>query len=117
MASGLGLHYLPTSRKKDARLIWVNPLRIRNPQTGTLVKVQNSDKLAHSAAFHQGIHYLVKLNQSSEKKNVFLKAITCDHLLEIMDHFDITLSNCMRNAIGTKGLRLESLLKQQPKRV
>ena len=24
MASGLGLHYLPLSHKKDARLIWVN---------------------------------------------------------------------------------------------
>ena len=27
-ASGLGLHCLPTSHKKDARLIWVNGARV-----------------------------------------------------------------------------------------
>ena len=30
MASGLGLHYLPLSHKKDARLIWVTSYAMIN---------------------------------------------------------------------------------------
>ena len=37
VASGLGLHYLPTSHKKDARLIWVKH-DLETPKTDFLMK-------------------------------------------------------------------------------
>ena len=48
-ASDLGLHCLPMSHKKDARLIWVNLCIL---ETHTQVHLQN-------VAFHQGMHCLL----------------------------------------------------------
>ena len=76
------------------KAILVNPLRTGNPKTGTS---------ANSAAFHQGLHCLLKQNQSSEKEILyFLEIITCDPSIYIMDYPHLTVSNIMENSIDPK---------------
>ena len=53
--SGLHLHCLPMSHKKDSRLIWVNSVYL---PTGTLANSEDPDEMPHNAAFHQGLHCL-----------------------------------------------------------
>ena len=33
-----------------------NPLRARNPKTGSLANSEGLDEMLHNAAFHQGLH-------------------------------------------------------------
>ena len=40
----------------------------RKPQTGTLVNSEAPDVILHNAAFHQGLHCLLRQNSSSEKE-------------------------------------------------
>ena len=42
---------------------------------GTLANSEDPDEMQHNAAFHQGLHYLLSQNQSSEKEiqHFFLK--------------------------------------------
>ena len=35
---------------------------------GTMVNSEDSDEMLHKVAFHQGLHCLLRQNQSSEKK-------------------------------------------------
>ena len=44
-----------------------NPLKTRNPKTGTLASCEDQDEMPHIATFHQGLHCLLRQNQSSEK--------------------------------------------------
>ena len=41
----------------------INPLYTGNPKTGTLASSADLDEMQHSAAFHQGLHCLVRLKQ------------------------------------------------------
>ena len=34
---------------------------------GTLAKSEDQDEMPHNAAFHQGLHYLLRQNRSSKK--------------------------------------------------
>ena len=40
---------------------------------GTFTNSEDPDEMQHNAAFHQGLHWLLKLKRSLEKKNIFLK--------------------------------------------
>ena len=47
----------------------------------------DSDEMPHNAAFHQGLHCLRRLSQSSEKEmHFFLEIITCDPSIYTMDY-------------------------------
>ena len=43
---------------------------------GTLVNGEDTDEMLQNAAFHQGLHCLLRQNQSSEKYNIYLEIIT-----------------------------------------
>ena len=71
---------------------------------GTLADSEDSDEMPYEEVIHQGLtlYCLLRRNQSSEKeKHVhFFEIITCDPLLYIMDHPDLTDSNiCYGNSI------------------
>ena len=45
----------------------------------TLANSEDPDEMPHNAAFHQGLHYLLREKQFSEKEIRFLlEIITCD---------------------------------------
>ena len=46
---------------------------------GSLANCEDPDEMPHNAAFHQGLHCLLRQKQSSEKENIyFSEIITCD---------------------------------------
>ena len=46
---------------------------------GSLANSEDPDEMQHNAAFHPGLHCLLRLKRSSEKTIEFnLKIITCD---------------------------------------
>ena len=46
----------------------INPLRTRNPITGILANIEDPDEMLQTAAFHLGLHCLLRLKQSLEKE-------------------------------------------------
>ena len=61
------------------------------------------DEMPHKAAFHQGLHCLLRQNQSSEKEiQYFLEIITHNLSIYTMDHPDLTVSSFMENPTGLK---------------
>ena len=42
-----------------------NHLKTRNPKMGTSAISEDPDEMPHNAAFHQGLHCLLRQNQSS----------------------------------------------------
>ena len=46
----------------------VNHLRTGNLRTGTIANSEDPDEMPHRVAFHQSLHCLLRLNQSSEKE-------------------------------------------------
>ena len=67
---------------------------------GTLANSEDPDEMPHNVAFHQGLHCLLRQNQSSEKEmQYFLEIITCDTSIYTMDHPDLIVSNFMVNSI------------------
>ena len=46
---------------------------------GTLATSGDPDEMLHIAAFHPGLHCLLRQKQSSEKEMHVFKNITCDH--------------------------------------
>ena len=52
----------------------------------TLENSEGPDKMLHNAAFHQGLHCLLRLKQFSEKEiQFYLEIITCYPLIYTMD--------------------------------
>ena len=43
-------------------------LKTRNPQMGTFANSEDPDEMQHNAAFHKGLHCLLRQNQSSDKE-------------------------------------------------
>ena len=39
----------------------INPLYTGNPLMGTLANSEDPDEMPHKAAFHQGLHFLLKI--------------------------------------------------------
>ena len=73
---------------------------------GTLTNSEDPDEMLPNAAFHQGLHCLLRQNPSAEKEircTIFFgEIITCDPSVYVMDHPVLTLSNFMGNSIGLK---------------
>ena len=68
-----------------------------------MAKSEDPDEMPHYAAFHQGLHCLLRQNGSSENEmQYYLEIITCDPSIYTMDCPDITVSNFMGNPIGTE---------------
>ena len=55
-------------RPKKYRLCKFNPFGNVNPLTGTIANSEDPDEMQHNAAFHQGLHCLLRQNQSSERE-------------------------------------------------
>ena len=49
-------------------VIIFNPLKTRNPTTGTLANSEDPDKMSFHAPFHQDLHCLLSKNRPSEKE-------------------------------------------------
>ena len=68
----------------------------------TLANSEDPDEMLHSAAFHQGLHCLLRQDWSSEKEiQYFLKIKTCDPSIYTIDYPDLT-ANFIRKSIGIK---------------
>ena len=53
----------------------------------TLTKSEYPDEMPHYAAFHQGLSFLLRQKQSSEKEiQFYLEIITFDPSINTMDH-------------------------------
>ena len=76
----------------------LNHLKTRNPRPGILTNSEDPDKMPYNAAFHQDLHCLLRQNPFSEKGIYF----SGNYNLCLIDHSDLTLSNFMRNPIGTE---------------
>ena len=68
---------------------------------GTLVNSEDPDEMQHNGAFHQGLHCLLKLNQSSKKEILYFFG---NYNLQSLNIYngpsDLTVSNFMENSIG-----------------
>ena len=73
---------------------------------GTLAKSEDPDEMPHIVAFHQGLHCLLEKKSKFKERNAiyYWKILTCDPLIYIMDHSDLSGSNFMENSISQKGL-------------
>ena len=59
---------------------------------GTSANSEDPDEMLHNAAFHLGLHCLLRQNRSLEKEiQYFLEIITCDPLIHTMDLLDLTV--------------------------
>ena len=54
-------------------VVFLNPLKTRDPLTGTFANREDPDKMTQGAAFHQGLHCFQRLNRSSEIRFYFWK--------------------------------------------
>ena len=50
----------------------------------TLANGEDSDEIPHNAAFHQGLHYL--LRQKRSRNTFYLEIVTLDPSIYTMDH-------------------------------
>ena len=76
-----------------------NLLKTRNPNVGTFANSEDPDEMPHDVAFHQGLHFLLRQKQSSEKEiQYFLEIITCDPFIYTMytclDKQKFSAENC-----------------------
>ena len=80
---------------------------------GTMANSAYPDEMLYNAAFHQGLHCLLRQNQSSEKTIFFFffffggggggeGIITCYPSICTMDHHDFSLCSFMENVTGLK---------------
>ena len=81
---------------------------------GSLAYSEDPDEMLHSAAFHRGLHCLLRQNRSSVKEiQCFLEIITCDPSIYIMDYPDLNVSNFMENFIGPKWVNVHVQLSSE----
>ena len=60
----------------------------------TLANSDNPDEMQHNAAFHQGLHCLLRLKRSSKKEIQFLlEIITRDPSIDTTNHPKFIVSN------------------------
>ena len=80
-------------------LIFINPLYTGNPGTGTLAISEDPDEMQHDAAFHQGMHGLLRLKQPSGTEiHHNLENSTCDPLKYTMGNPTLIVSICMEKS-------------------
>ena len=70
---------------------------------GTLANSEDADKMQHNAAFHQGLHCLLRLKQPSGTE--ISETYTCDPLKYKMGNPILIVSMCLEKFIdqNTKG--------------
>ena len=57
------------------------------PKLCTFTNSEDPDEMPHNAAFHLGLHCLLRQKQTSEKDiKFYLEIITCDPLIFTMNH-------------------------------
>ena len=68
-----------------------------------MVNSEDPDEMPQNAAFHQGLHCLLRQNPSSERKiQYFQEIITYDPLVYTMEHPDFIVCSFLENSIGLK---------------
>ena len=67
---------------------------------GCFANNEDPDKMPHGAAFHRGLHYLLRQANPQRKKYIFMEIRTCDPSIYTMDHPDLTVSNFMEHTNG-----------------
>ena len=73
---------------------------------GTLTNSLDPDEMPHNAAFHQGLHCLLRQNRSSEKEiQYFWEITTIDPSIYAMDHLDFIVCSFMENFFGLKRVK------------
>ena len=82
-------------------------MKNRDPITGTLANSEYPDEMPHYAAFHQGLHCLLRQNQSSEKEIYCFEIIIFDPSISAMD---LPVSNFMGNSSKENELSLQHSL-------
>ena len=50
----------------------LNPLKTRNPKMGALANSEDPDEVRHDAAFHQGLHCLLRLKSIFRERNIIV---------------------------------------------
>ena len=63
---------------------------------------EDPNEMPHNAAFHQGLHCLLRQNLSSEN---LLKIIACDPSIYTKDHPDPIVCSFMENSIGLERVK------------
>ena len=63
---------------------------------------EDPDEMPHGAAFHQGLHRLIKHRSSEKEIQYILEIITCGPSIYTMDHSDFIVCSFMKNFIGPK---------------
>ena len=72
---------------------------VQKPLTGTLAKSEDPDEMLHIAAFHLGLHCLLRQNRSSEKEiQYFLEIITFNRSIYRMDN--LIVYSFTENSVG-----------------
>ena len=77
---------------------------------GTMTNSEDPNEMLHKAAFHQGLHCLLKAVLRENKYNIVFVIITCNSSIYTMDHRDLTVSTFMENTIGLKRVKKCGLL-------
>ena len=74
---------------------------------GILENSEDPDEMPHNAAFHQGLHCLLRQNRSSEKEMQYYYALT----LENMEYFNglFTYTTLLRGLYTIMNFDLESI--------
>ena len=74
---------------------------------GTFANSEDPDEMRQNAAFHQGLHFLLRSKQLSGTEMQYnLKILTCDPLNYTMDSPILIAFICMGNPSEYKGLTL-----------
>ena len=64
----------------------INPLKTGKTNPDILTISEDPDEMPHRAAFHQGLHYLLRQNRSSRNNTMISEIISCDPSMYTMDH-------------------------------
>ena len=64
----------------------INPLKTGRTHPDILKISEDPDEMPHNAAFHLGLHCLLRQNRSSRKKTMLSEIISCDPSMYTMDH-------------------------------
>ena len=86
----------------------LDTLKTGAPYTGVLGNSEDPDEMPHNAAFHQGLHCLLRQNRS-QRKNIILvlEIITSDPLIYTMDILTLLHEILCKIPLVLKGLQMK----------
>ena len=86
---------------------WLAPV----PKTGTLANSEDPDETQHNAAFHMGLHFLLRLKQPSETDiHNKLETSTCNPFKYKMDNRICIVLICMGKSIRIQRVHVDSFV-------